>query len=87
MILTIAALKLKLEPLEALAASTYHSALAINKGNLFGTLEVGKRADLVVWNAPNVKHLIYHFGVNLTNTVVKSGRVVYENSMEIKYLA
>lgn len=87
LILTIAALKLKLEPLEALAAATYHAALAINKGNLFGTLEVGKKADLVLWDAPNVGHLLYHFGVNLTSTVVKSGRVVYENAMEIQYLA
>lgn len=86
LILTIACLKLKLSPAEALTAATYHAAAAINKGNLFGSLEVGKKADLVLWNAPNFNHLIYHFGVNLTNTVVKSGRVVYENSDEIKYL-
>lgn len=86
LILTIACLKLKLTPAEALTAATYHAAAAIAKGNLFGSLEVGKKADLVLWNAPNFNHLIYHFGVNLANTVVKSGRVVYENSDEIKYL-
>ncbi|MFQ5823618.1 MAG: imidazolonepropionase [bacterium] len=79
LILTISCLKLKLKPSEALTAATYHAALAIDRGNLLGTLEVGKRADLVIWDVPNYRHLPYHFGVNLAKTVIKSGKIVCEN--------
>lgn len=78
-ILTLACLKLKLKPAEALTAATYHAALAIDRGNLFGSLEVGKKADLVTWDVPNLSYIPYHFGVNLIKTVVKSGKIVYEN--------
>jgi imidazolonepropionase len=79
MILTISCLKLRLKPSEALTAATYHAALAVDRGNLLGTLEVGKEADLVIWDIPNFKHLPYHFGVNLAKTVVKTGKVVWES--------
>jgi imidazolonepropionase len=79
MMLTLSCLRLGLSPSEALTAATYHGALAVRRGNLLGTIEVGKKADLVIWNAPNHKHLPYHFGINLAETVIKSGKVVYEN--------
>lgn len=79
MMLTLACLHLALRPSEALTAATYHAALAIDRGNLVGSIEVGKKADLVIWNCPNHKHLPYHFGVNLVKAVVKSGKIVCEN--------
>lgn len=83
LMLTLSCLKLKMTPAEALTAATYHGALAIRRGNLLGTLEVGKKADLVVWDAPSHKHLPYHFGINLAKTIIKSGRVVCENRVSI----
>ncbi|RMD95413.1 MAG: imidazolonepropionase [Calditrichaeota bacterium] len=77
LIMTLSCLQLKLTPAEALIASTYHSALAIDRGNKIGTLEVGKKADVVIWDVPNYKHLAYHFGVNLANTVIKNGKIVW----------
>ena len=78
LMLTLACLKLGLTPAEALTAATWHAALALRNGNLLGTIEVGKKADFVLWEAPNFKHLPYHFGVNLVDTVVKTGKVVYQ---------
>ncbi|MFQ5705848.1 MAG: imidazolonepropionase [bacterium] len=78
LMLTLSCLKLKLTPAETLVAATYHAALAIDRGNLLGTLEVGKKADLVIWDIPNFKHIPYHFGVNLVRTVIKNGNIVYE---------
>lgn len=77
LMLTLACLKLGLTPAEALTAATWHAALALRQGNLLGTIEVGKKADFVLWAAPNFKHLPYHFGVNLVDKVVKAGKVVY----------
>jgi imidazolonepropionase len=77
--LTLSCLKLKLTPAEALTAATYHAAQALARGNLLGTLEVGKKADVVIWDMPNHQHLPYHFGVNLVRTVIKSGKIVWQN--------
>ncbi len=76
LMMTLACLRNGLSPSEALVAATYHAACAIDRGNQIGTLEVGKRADVVIWDAPNYLHLVYHFGVNLARTVIKRGRVV-----------
>lgn len=77
MIITLACLQMKMTPAEAITAATINAAHAVDRGNILGSLETGKRADLVVWDMPNYQILPYHFGVNLVDTVVKSGRVVY----------
>ena len=41
-----------------------------------GTLEVGKQADMVIWNAPDMEMLVYRFGSNLVKTVIKRGEIV-----------
>ena len=46
-------------------------------GAEIGSLEAGKRADLVLLDAPNLLHLAYHYGVNPVRSVVKAGREVY----------
>ncbi|NIR51028.1 imidazolonepropionase [candidate division KSB1 bacterium] len=79
LICTLSCLKLKFTPAQAFTAVTYHAALAINRGNLLGTLEVDKEADLVIWDVPNYKYIPYHFGANLAQTVVKSGKIVWKN--------
>jgi len=73
-ILSIACTQMKLTPAEALVAVTINAAHACGIGDFVGSLEPGKRADLVVWSAPNVKYLAYQFGVNQAETVIKSGR-------------
>lgn len=77
MIMTLACLALRLTPAEALVAATLHAAHAIAQGNQIGSLEVGKQADAVLWEADSINEIPYHFGVNLACTVVKKGRVVF----------
>jgi imidazolonepropionase len=77
MILTLACLKMNMLPAEAICAATINAAWAVDRGRLVGSLEVGKRADMVIWNMSDYRILPYHFGVNLVDTVIKSGRVVY----------
>ena len=35
-------------------------------------------ADLVILDAPNFEYTIYHFGINHTLYVIKSGQLVYD---------
>ena len=78
LILTLACLKLKMTPLEALAAATINAAYAINRGETLGSLEVGKQADILIMDAPNHDYIPYHFGANLVSKVIKKGQIVYQ---------
>jgi imidazolonepropionase len=77
MILQIACLSAGLTVDEALVAGTLNAAAALGRAASVGSLEVGKSADLVVLAAADRAHLVYHFGVNLVETVVKRGEIVY----------
>ena len=66
-----------LSPEEVLTAVTLNAAAALCRADRLGTLEVGKQADFVIWNAENLEYLFYRFGENLTSVVVKKGKVVY----------
>ncbi len=59
--------------------STINAACALDRGDDRGSLEVGKRADIVVWKVPEHGMVINRFGVNLVDVVVKNGRVAVEN--------
>ncbi len=75
--LALAARYLRLTPAQALVAATLNAAHAIGQGARVGSLEVGKQADAVIWDVPSHEFLSYRFGVNMAQTVIKRGRVVY----------
>lgn len=62
---------------ETITAITLNAAQAIDRADTIGSLEVGKNGDVIILDAPSYKHLSYHFGVNLVETVVKNGSVIY----------
>jgi imidazolonepropionase len=45
-------------------------------GHRVGSLEVGKKADILVLDVPDYRHLSYRFGVNLVDRVIKAGELV-----------
>ena len=67
---------MKMKPEEAIVAATLNAAFAINRQEKVGSIEVGKQADIIILDVPNYAHIPYHFGVNLVETVIKSGRIV-----------
>lgn len=79
-IMSLASLKLKMSAEEILNAVTINAAFAINMENKIGSIEAGKQADLLIFDMPSYKYLIYNFGVNNLKTVIKKGRVVYERN-------
>ncbi len=58
---------------EALTAATLNAAWAIGMGEETGSLEPGKKADIVIWDAPDYRFLAYRFGMNYVKGVIKSG--------------
>ncbi|MDI6805574.1 MAG: imidazolonepropionase [Candidatus Bathyarchaeia archaeon] len=69
---------MKLTSAEALTAATINAAHAIGRADEIGSLEVGKKADIIVLDVPNHRFLGYHFGVNLVDKVIKNGRIVID---------
>jgi imidazolonepropionase len=69
--LGISAMGMTLE--EALEATTINGARALAFQDEAGSLEVGKRCDVVLWRAHDYRELGYHFGVNLVDQVLIAG--------------
>ncbi|MBM7624999.1 imidazolonepropionase [Sporohalobacter salinus] len=76
LLIALATLYMELTIEEAITALTINGAAAIDKSDQVGSLEVGKRGDLVILDAPSYTHLAYHIGVNSVDKVVKDGEVV-----------
>jgi imidazolonepropionase len=55
---------------------TINAAKALDRSHDRGSLETGKRADIVVWSVPEHGMVINRFGVNLVDTVIINGQVV-----------
>ena len=74
--MTMGYVKYRMTPEEILTAVTINAACSCGLEEKVGTLEVGKQADLVIWNAPDMEMLVYRMGSNLAKTVIKRGEVV-----------
>jgi len=73
LMISLACSQMKMTPSEAIVAATINSAHALNRGHILGSFEAGKMADIVIWNVPNHRHIAYHFGVNLVESVFVGG--------------
>ena len=76
MMMSLSCLMMKMTPAEAIVASTINPAYALNMEDEIGSIEPGKRADLVIWEVKNYREIPYHYGVNLVDKVIKNGRVL-----------
>ena len=79
-VFTWAALRLRMTAAECLTAATLNAACSLGRGERIGSLEAGKRADVVVLDVPDYRYLCYEFGWNPVAAVVAGGRVAYRRS-------
>lgn len=78
-IMNLGCLQMGMTPAEVLTATTINAAHAIGKTSRIGSLEVGKLADITIFNVPNYLVLSYQYGMNHVDTVIKAGRPVVQN--------
>jgi len=76
MMMTIACTQMSMTPEEAITASTLNAAAALGLSEKVGSIEIGKEADIVVYDAGTYRYLPYHFGANLVYKVIKRGTIL-----------
>lgn len=69
----------KFTPEEAIRATTLGGAYALDSEDEYGSLEVGKFADIQVWDTDSYQNVAYKLGVNLVEAVIKHGKVVVKD--------
>ena len=77
LMLSLACLQMKMSPEEALTAATINAAYALRRGNVTGSLEPGKHADLVITDTLDYREIPYRYGVNPVKTVFKKAKKVF----------
>jgi len=78
LVIALACRQMKMTPGEALTASTINAAHAINRAHAIGSLEAGKKADVLILDVPSHGFLGYRFGTNLVEKVIKEGKLVVD---------
>jgi imidazolonepropionase len=76
LMMTIACTQMSITPEEAITASTLNGAAAMGISDQVGSIEVGKRADIVLYDIPHYRYLAYHFGTNLAAKIIKNGTIL-----------
>ncbi len=80
LLFSLATLYMGLNPEEAVTALTINGAAAIGRADTVGSLDPGKKGDLVILEFPSYKFIPYHMGVSTVETTVKNGVVVFSKT-------
>lgn len=73
--LALACMGMRMTVEEAITASTINGAAALGMEAEIGSIEPGKRADLVVFATASYEKIVYHYGVNHVESVIKEGSI------------
>lgn len=82
-VLSPAAVNLGMTPTELVHGCTANAAFSLGRADAIGTLEVGKKADLCIWDATDVNDLVYRWADPRAYMVIKEGLVIYRDEIRI----
>ncbi len=80
LLFALATLYMGLAVEEAVTALTINGAAAIDRADTVGSLDVGKKGDVVILEFPSYRFIPYHIGVNTVEKVIKNGLLVFDKS-------
>lgn len=78
LVISFACYHYKMSIEEAIAAATINAAYALNRGNLVGSLEVGKKADLLILEYKDIRELPYWIASSPIDICLKNGRIYFD---------
>ncbi len=76
MMMSIACTQMRMTPEEAITASTLNAAAALGMSQNYGSIEVGKKGDIILFSIPNYIYVPYHFGENHIWRMIKNGTIL-----------
>lgn len=80
LVFALAVIAMHMTAAEALSAVTLNAAAAVGRAEEIGSIEPGKRGDIVLLDAPDYRYLSYKTGLSLVQAVLKDGAIVYEGA-------
>jgi len=78
LIFALATLYMNITTEEAITALTINGAAALNREDAIGSIDVGKKGDVIVLEFPSYEYIPYHIGVSAVEKVVKDGNLVFD---------
>ena len=77
-VMSLACIKMKMTPNEALNATTLNSAFAMNLEESHGSITEGKVANIIISKEiPSVAHIPYSFGSNPVESLILNGKIIF----------
>lgn len=78
LLVALATLQMGLSPEETVTALTLNGAAALDRADTVGSLDPGKKGDLIILEFPSYQFIPYHTGVSIVEKTVKNGTLVFE---------
>jgi imidazolonepropionase len=79
LIMSLAAIKMKMKIEEIINAVTINAAKALNREQSVGSIEIGKKADFAVFNTNDYSDIVYNVGRNLLSHTIKDGDIIFQH--------
>jgi imidazolonepropionase len=79
LIMSLAAIKMKMKIEEIINAVTINAAKALNREQSVGSIEIGKKADFAVFNTNDYSDIVYNVGRNLLSHTIKDGYIIFQH--------
>lgn len=79
LMMQLAALQMNMSAEEIISAVTINAAKALGLEKHFGSIEIGKRANLSIFKAREYSELIYNIGNNLIKHTISNGEIIYSS--------
>ncbi|MGN0642873.1 MAG: imidazolonepropionase [Huintestinicola sp.] len=80
LMLALAVIHMHMTVEEALTAMTLNGAAAVGRADSVGSIETGKKADMLILSYPSYKFLVYHTGSDVVKHVIKNGKIAASKS-------
>jgi len=79
LMIAVSAINMHMTIEEIITALTINGACALNRQDSIGSIEIGKKADIIILEYPSINFLPYHAGCNIVETVIKNGVILKLN--------
>ncbi|MFC1863747.1 imidazolonepropionase [Thermodesulfobacteriota bacterium] len=80
LIFSLATLYMGMTTEEAITALTLNGAAALDRAGRIGSIDAGKKGDIVILDYPSYHFIPYHAGVNAVEKTIKNGEIVFDKT-------